>query len=569
MQKKTKTQLFYFTLILFLMIPLPAFSGKTISIIQKPLINIPAIALPGDSIVIEYDLPESESLVYVNLFYRGRETEPGFRALETSGELGYRQMLVYLPEKMLYGLYDIQVYGSAPSSIDISENSLYVIPDYKEEYTFIHISDTHLPSHKFWGDDGVESDLSEMEDLREVIEDINLINPEFVLHTGDLINDGELEALGIPAISLARDILESFEVPVFMVPGNHDLGGWDETPASDGTARRYWWNYFGWQALDNTNLESVNTQDYVFHYGSDLYIGMESYVNYDRWRENIYGYRGFTNIQLQWLNNTLEKYPNDEMKVLFYHYDFENDLHLQDLGVDAAFWGHIHYNSGSTSSYPLNLSTGAVCDGRRWYRIVKVRDHNISDTWSIQAGDSGETVTQLYNQDSSSVVLHNASSMSFDNCMVKFPLKEGKKLLSLENAVLYQIDSLSIPAMIYALTELPSNSTVNVSMLTEDISSSKAESDIPASSELRIYPNPFNPSLQIDLFLTEKSKVKTEILDIRGQSVFVIHEKELSRGKQGFFWDASEFPSGIYFVRSRISAPGENLFLMKKCLLLK
>lgn len=552
-----------------MMMPLLAFSSETLSIIQKPLINIPAIAVPGDSIFIEYDLPESESLIFINLDYRGRETELGFRALETPSEHGYRQILAYIPEKVLYGLYDIQVYGSAPGSIDISENSLYVIPDYKEEYTFIHISDTHLPSHKFWGDDGIESDLTEMEDFLEVIEDINLINPEFVLHTGDLINDGELEALGIPAISLARDILESFEVPVFLVPGNHDLGGWDDTPASDGTARRSWWNYFGWQALDNTNTGAINTQDYVFHYGADLYVGMESYVNYDRWRENIYGYRGFTNTQIQWLNNMLEKYSNDEMKVLFYHYDFEEDLHLQNLGVDAAFWGHIHYNSGGISSYPLNLSTAAVCDGRRWYRIVKVRNHSISDTWPIQAGDNGETVTQNYNQDSSNVILHNASSISFENCMVKFPLQAGKKLLSLENAVLYQIDSLSIPAMVYALAELPSNSTVSVSMQTEDISSSKAGNDIPASMELRLYPNPFNPRLQINIFLTEKSSVQTEILDLRGHCVHTIPEKVLSTGRQRFFWDASEYPSGIYFVRSRISAPGQNLFIMKKCLLLK
>lgn len=559
-----------FSLLVFLLcLPYAVFAGKELSIIQKPLINVPAIALPGDSIILEYDLPDQESLVYVNLFYKNREIEVSFRHLDTPGELGYRRVLVYLPEKMMYGIYDLQVYGSAPASIDVSENALYIIPDYKEKYTFVHITDTHLPSHQYWGDAGVESDSTELEDFRAVIRDINLINPEFVLHTGDLINDGELEALGIPAISRSREILEELEVPVFIVPGNHDLGGWDETPAPDGTARRSWWQYFGWPALDNTASGAVNTQNYVFEYGTDIYIGMESYINYDRWRENIYGYQGFTDTQLQWLNGTLERYRDRSLKVMFYHYDFENQLNLESLGVDAAFWGHIHYNSGSTSAYPLDLSTGSVCDGRRWYRIVKVENHQITQTWSIQTGDNGEVLTQTYHTDSTGITLTNNSVMDFEHCLVKFPLKEGQRLLSLENAVLYQIDSLSSPATVYALAALQSNSTLNITMETENIQTGRAEINIPGQAELFVYPNPFNPKLSFSLDLPEHANVYTEILDLHGRRIQDFPQQELSAGRHDFSWDAAAFSAGIYLVRSRIADRERERSIMKKCVLLK
>lgn len=558
-----------FILTLFSLSALNAASADTLRIIQSPIINIPAIALPGDSISIDVLLRPGEQVIFLSLLWGDRESELSFREGKEATFASWRRIRAKLPESMLYGMYDIKVYSNGNPGTDISENALYVIPEYKEKYTFIQVTDTHLPSHKFWGDSGVESDSSEMDDFREVIRDINLINPAFVLHTGDLINDGELEALGVPAISRGKKILKELNVPVFLVPGNHDLGGWDATPAPDGTARRFWWQYFGWRALNNTAPNAVNTQNYAFRYGADAYIGMESYVNYDRWREDIYGYQGFTATQMNWLNTTLAAHQDAEMKVLFYHYDFEEQLDLKNLGVDAAFWGHRHFNLGNVNSYPLDLGTGTTCDGKRWYRIVKVENHQIERTWSIQAGDQGEVLREIYSADAQSVTLSNNSVMDFENCLVRFPLPEGKRLLALENAVLYQIDSLSVPKMIYALTDLPANSQVTVSIEVEDIPETSASPPIPLTSGIRLFPNPFNPRLQIRIELPGDMRIRAEILDLQGRSIALLKNEDLPAGTHNLIWDATELPSGIYLLRSEFQNAGITQRFMEKCLLIK
>ena len=148
----------------------------------------------------------------------------------------------------------------------------------------------------------------------------NIINPDFVLHTGDFINDGEIEELGIPSLSRGKKLLHELDVPLFLVAGNHDLGGWISTPASDGTARRTWWKYFGWKYLSSTSTTATTTQNYSFDYGNAHFIGLEAYDNYDKWRYDLYGDDSFISSQLGWLSNDLAEHADADLKVLFYSY---------------------------------------------------------------------------------------------------------------------------------------------------------------------------------------------------------------------------------------------------------
>jgi 3',5'-cyclic AMP phosphodiesterase CpdA len=101
-----------------------------------------------------------------------------------------------------------------------------------------------------------------MADLWSLIEDFEILNPEFVLLTGDVVNEGELEDyMGLRCYSRAKNIISEFSVPVYVGGGNHDLGGWDDTPPPDGTARRDWWRFFGWKHLDQTSGPGPFTQD--------------------------------------------------------------------------------------------------------------------------------------------------------------------------------------------------------------------------------------------------------------------------------------------------------------------
>ncbi len=64
----------------------------------------------------------------------------------------------------------------------------------------------------------------------------------------------------------------------------------------------------------------------------------------------------------------------------------------------------------------------------------------------------------------------------------------------------------------------------------------------------KVYPNPFNPSIQIVLGITELSNVKVSIFDILGRTVQVLSEDKFAPGFHAITWNATGKPSGIYFV---------------------
>jgi len=64
----------------------------------------------------------------------------------------------------------------------------------------------------------------------------------------------------------------------------------------------------------------------------------------------------------------------------------------------------------------------------------------------------------------------------------------------------------------------------------------------------RPYPNPFNPTLTVEFYIPECSKVKISVFDVLGREIDVIVNEEFSRGHYKRRWDGCLFPSGIYFV---------------------
>lgn len=76
--------------------------------------------------------------------------------------------------------------------------------------------------------------------------------------------------------------------------------------------------------------------------------------------------------------------------------------------------------------------------------------------------------------------------------------------------------------------------------------------EIPFSTKLdKIYPNPFNPSVNISFSLAKAGDVRFEFFNSRGQVVDSITLIGQSRGNHTLTWDAGrvKLPSGIYFVR--------------------
>ena len=64
-----------------------------------------------------------------------------------------------------------------------------------------------------------------------------------------------------------------------------------------------------------------------------------------------------------------------------------------------------------------------------------------------------------------------------------------------------------------------------------------------------LYPNPFNPSTQISFSLPMDDFVKLTAYDVRGNVVDAIFEGAQSIGSHSYTWNASNLPSGVYYIR--------------------
>jgi arabinogalactan endo-1,4-beta-galactosidase len=90
------------------------------------------------------------------------------------------------------------------------------------------------------------------------------------------------------------------------------------------------------------------------------------------------------------------------------------------------------------------------------------------------------------------------------------------------------------------------------------------ESSRPEGYNLDVYPNPFNPSTNIQYQLPTRSNVSIAIFNVLGQEVEQLVTGFQTEGYHSITWSASGFPSGVYFCRMTSSG---HLALQKLVLL--
>jgi hypothetical protein len=72
------------------------------------------------------------------------------------------------------------------------------------------------------------------------------------------------------------------------------------------------------------------------------------------------------------------------------------------------------------------------------------------------------------------------------------------------------------------------------------------------------FPNPFNSKTAISYWLLDVSKVELEIFNLLGQRIETLVEAEQSAGFHIVEWNASSFPSGIYYYRLKAGSQKHN-----------
>jgi hypothetical protein len=86
---------------------------------------------------------------------------------------------------------------------------------------------------------------------------------------------------------------------------------------------------------------------------------------------------------------------------------------------------------------------------------------------------------------------------------------------------------------------------VRTTVFTEDFPTS-----IPSASVLKQnFPNPFNPTTTITYDIAQHSFVRLSVYDLLGKQISTLVNEEKKPGRYEVVWDATDFPSGVYYHR--------------------
>ena len=89
---------------------------------------------------------------------------------------------------------------------------------------------------------------------------------------------------------------------------------------------------------------------------------------------------------------------------------------------------------------------------------------------------------------------------------------------------------------------------------------------IPDSFELlNAYPNPFNPTTNIQFNVRSESDISLQILDISGRAVETLLNGIVPMGRQDIQWNPQNHASGIYFIHlsSQFNSQSKKIVYLK------
>ncbi|MBB1283653.1 PQQ-binding-like beta-propeller repeat protein [Flavisolibacter sp. BT320] len=221
----------------------------------------------------------------------------------------------------------------------------------KKPFRFAFISDTHIGSPNGGAD----------EDLRRTVADINaMTDVDFVVLTGDITELGTNEEL-----ALAKRILDSLNIPYYIIPGNHDTG-WSESGGLSFT-------------------KTFGDDKFYFQHNGIHFIGCASgpYVRMSDGHVPRHA--------VNWMKDRLKKIGKNEPVIFLNHYPLDNGLDnwyeiidmLKEKATILALCGHGHNNRPvKAEELPAimgrsNLRAKAAEGG---YNLVDVRQDSITFT---------------------------------------------------------------------------------------------------------------------------------------------------------------------------------------------
>ena len=211
---------------------------------------------------------------------------------------------IEIPVYVLEDIYDLTV--TANGANHTQPHAVSVVKEINDKFDFVHVTDTHVGNQP----------KNTYRDFAELIREINFVNPAFVIDSGDCCDklpDG-YEQQDIPQNQqdemyrnrIAKD--PGLNVPIYIVPGNHDYSYWPTTDIED--FREYL----------NPEL------NFAFDYGDHAhFLGIDSQVTWPGCDGGTAGGNGITDEQMAWIESELRSNMNRNHRFTFMHHKPSNE----------------------------------------------------------------------------------------------------------------------------------------------------------------------------------------------------------------------------------------------------
>jgi len=281
----------------------------TLGLILRPVSTVPTIVKAGEGfeVTIRADRPVEELRVAL---YRGRDETEVFLHSKPQPPLAPKDGAVTVRAATPVGtradLYGLRIRANPGRRGDTAERAVKVVAEWPQTYTFAHVTDVHIGR--------ADPPLRDQVFKRTACE-INRLGVDFVIITGDITDQGTPEQY-----RTFLDLLDLFDAPTFVTPGNHDRGANAQPEAPDSIYDRY-----------------CGAANYAFDFARHRYLSLDT-----RWQDEFLT----SPAHRAWLEEQLRR-PDPALGVVFSHrisdaeYPYYQDK-LPAHSYRVYLYGHTH-----------------------------------------------------------------------------------------------------------------------------------------------------------------------------------------------------------------------------------
>lgn len=402
---------------------------------------------PVDSVVLKG--PYSKAKLGINSIKTGKFVYDTY-----TDKYASTKMEVRVPEEVPEDLYDLLIY--LDEEVYVSKKSVKVIREFNPQHTFIHISDTHVSRN--WVGTPEEGYAKELELLDKFTEVANIIAPDFIMVTGDIImhytrfnankngwgDDKAYEGNLRPTIEEKyRNYFEGsngfkgihgLNSPVFSLPGNHDFYGFTK---------------YEHKAISSQWNDLCGKRVYGFSYAGTRVLAADDFLGDPE--VDIPEDAPMSGLQGKLFEEYLRVNGPGNLQILAQHRDDRIDTSFIDKHeIDILLHGHDHapHHEYVGTTPTLHIRPGTPCRSgeiENWkeklgfFRIFYVNgeDFKYSEPLRFASNPTANYEDIKLNlkltyekpndgsKDSNSAILRNQFSSELPNCKIRFVMEKG------------------------------------------------------------------------------------------------------------------------------------------------